>query len=350
MSSASDSPHASAPHPASDGASKRARSDSAIEVDALADLRVVVIGARRVRQGTGPFLALQTAEWGANLVGVFGTRPVTAHHAAAWLAARGVTVEEYSDWDTMMTHAHPHAVVIASPLGTHRPWLELAVSHEVHVLCEKPLLRGSAADAQVIAQRFAAAGLVLAENCQWPQTLEAFHALHPEADLSSVSRFRMLLCPGGRGLVRLLEVLSHPLSLLQAVLPGPAELTDIRYLETGIDASDIRLNFGYRVFNREIECEVVLEDTGTYPRPAEFAFDDFVCRRRVIEPGYRIGFATSCEEDSKVYFPEIDPMKARLGDFLKQVQQAQKVHSSPIDEDLVRRQFLLEELVDAYPA
>ncbi|MBT7011683.1 MAG: Gfo/Idh/MocA family oxidoreductase, partial [Planctomycetes bacterium] len=331
MSSNPDSPHASASHPAPKGASPSASSDSP-----FACLRVVVVGARRVRQGTGPFLALQTAEWGADLVGVFGTRPVTAHHASAWLSARGVSVAEYSDWDSMMAYADPHAIVIASPVGTHRPWLELALAHDIHVLCEKPLLRGAAADSQDLAKRFAAAGLVLAENCQWPQTLEAFHGLHPQADLSSVSRFRMLLCPGGRGMARLLEVLSHPLSLLQAVFPGPAELLHVRYLETGLEASDMRLNFVYRVFDREIECEVVLEDTGTYPRPAEYAFDDFVCRRRVIEPGYRIGFAATHDENAKVYFPEVDPMKARLGDFFKQVKQAQNTHSSPIDEGLVR--------------
>ena len=46
-------------------------------------LRVCVIGARRVRNGTGPFLARQVADAGAELVGVLGTTPALFGQAAA---------------------------------------------------------------------------------------------------------------------------------------------------------------------------------------------------------------------------------------------------------------------------
>ena len=315
--------------------------------DGIAPLRVAVVGARRVRHGTGPFLARQAAGAGAEVVAVLGTRPASALEAAEELKAAGIEARACTDARELFEEVQPEAVLIASPLGTHRSWLQAAHQAGVHVYCEKPLLNAPAVAAIELARGFAASALVLAENCQWPQVLPAFRQLHPDVDLLQVEDFRMLLAPPMRGLSRWQETLSHPLSLLQVIAPGPVELEDIRYLESTPDAADSRLCFRWRTLDRAIDCEVVLEDLGGYPRPAEFAVDDALCRRRVRAEDYAISWVADHRDDA----PAVsigDPMELQLREFLVRVGAARESGSAPLDEDLIRRQAMLELLLEAY--
>ncbi len=311
-------------------------------------LSVAVVGARRVRQGTGPYLALQAAQAGAEVVGVLGTRPSTARKAVEWLAERGLRTQGFFDHEQMLEELHPDVVLIASPLGTHRAWLHTALQVRAHVYCEKPLVAASAAIAKRILEKFAASNLVLAENCQWPQVLSAFQRLHPQIDFSQAQRFRMLMAPPLRGLTRWHETLSHPLSLIQQIAPGPAELQQVQFLELSPDAADTRLRFQYVTLNRSLDCEIVLEDIGTFPRPAEFAIDDALCRRQVEGEAYSISFVDGNAGCTPVSIG--DPMALSLRNFLSRVLSARQHHSAPLDEPLLRRQVLLEQLLEIYRA
>ncbi len=309
-------------------------------------LTVAVIGARRVRQGTGPFLALQAASAGAQVVGVLGTRAASVREAVEFLAERGLRPAAYTDREEMLEELQPDVVIIASPLGTHRAWLSAALGQRAHVYCEKPLVTAPPHVSEKLIRSFSARNLVLAENVQWPEVLPAFHALHPDVDLSEVTRFRMLMAPPMRGLARWGEVLSHPLSLIQAAVPGPAEIEDIRFTEAAPDALDSRLDFTYRTLDRVLECEVMLEDLDVYPRPAEFAFDDALCRRQVREESYTMEFVDGME--GCVPQSVGDPMENCLHAFLRRVLEAVDANKAPLDEALVRRQNLLEILLEAY--
>lgn len=311
-----------------------------------AGLTVAVIGARRVRQGTGPFLALQAASAGAEVAGVLGTRPTSVRKAVEWLQERGLRTKPFIDHEAMLEELRPDVVIVASPLGTHRAWIHAAIDVEAHVYCEKPMIAAPAAVALETLERCAAANLVCAENCQWPYVLPAFRSLHPEVDLDRVTSFRMLMAPPMRGLARWHEVLSHPLSLIQAAVPGPADLDDVVFEETSPDAIDSRVRFTYRTLDRELACEVVLEDMEVYPRPVEFAFDDALCRRVVDEADYGISFVDGSEGCAPV--PSPDPMESCLRAFLHRVLHARETHAAPLDEALVRRQFLLEHLLETY--
>lgn len=315
-----------------------------------AGLRVAVIGARRARYGTGPFLARQAARLGASLIAVVGSRPETARRAAEDLAADGLRVTPYAEAEDLFAEAAPDAVLVAAPSAHHRGWLHAALEGHAHVLCEKPLAAGGAAETRALAQQFAAAGLVLAENCQWPFALPAFRALHPEVEFSRVKRFRMLMAPPQRGLERWQEVLSHPLSLLQAAAPGPARLVALRYTDGDTESPDARLNFRYQTHATDWECEVMAEDLGRVPRPVEFAFDEALCRRRVAAKDYRIRFEAEVPEPGRrARSVQIgDPMELCLADFLRRVARARAERAAPLDEPLVRRQALLEELLDAW--
>ncbi len=319
----------------------------------VAPVRVCVIGARRVRNGTGPFFARQAADLGAELVAVLGTTDTTAERARSDLAADGYTCPAYSDFDAMVNECRPEALVVASPAGTHRPWLEAALQHEMHVLCEKPLLSTYDQASFLVPHRFAAQGRVLMENCQWPMTLEAFGRLHPDCALDQVSRFRMMLAPAFRGLSRWLEIVSHPLSLLQAVAPGPAELENVRFQEAALDAPDSRLFFCFQSLQRSIECEILLQDTGERPRPAEYAFDDLVCRRRVENPGYQFFFDKGYRPDGQPQSERVDaedPQVQALQRFLTAVNRARKNGMAGVDEALARRQRLVQQVLASYSA
>lgn len=316
-------------------------------------LRVCVIGARRVRNGTGPFLARQVADSGATLVGVLGTTPATAEAARAALAEDGYECQAFTSFERMVAETRPHALVIATPAGTHRPWLESALQHELHVLCEKPLLTVFNEDAALLPYRFAAVGRVLIENCQWPETLDAFRELHPNCKLQDVTRFRMMLAPEFRGLSRWIETLSHPLSLLQALAQGPAEIEAVRFSESGPAAQDARLSFRYQTLDRAIECEIRMQDTGERPRPAEFAFDDFVSRRVVEQPDYQFffddGYRPEGEGEAR-RVPAEDPQRRLVERFVDAVETARRTGAAPADENIARRQRLLSVLLSAYSA
>lgn len=327
-------------------------SGGAEEAKPGAGLRVAVIGARRVRLGTGPFLARQAARLGASVVAVVGTTPESARQAAEALAADGIRAAAFTDADDLFAEAAPDAVIIASPPSSHRSWLRAVLDGHAHALCEKPLAAGSPEETAALAREFAAAGLVLAENCQWPFVLTAFRALHPGFDFARARAFRMLMAPQQRGLERWSEILSHPLSLLQAALPGPAQIEDVRFSDGDPNAADARLNFRFVGAAATLSCEVVAEDLGRTPRPAEFAFDEALCRRRVSPKDYRMRFEAEIPEPGKrVHSAQIgDPMESCVADFLARATIARDRLEAPLDEALVRRQALLDGLLDAWRA
>jgi len=317
----------------------------------MAPLSVAVIGARRVRHGTGPFLAQHAAAAGAEIVGVLGTSSPSVGGAVDCLAKRGLRVRGFTGFEAMVAATQPRVVLIASPTGTHRPWLAQAHAAGCHVLCEKPLTTAPAATAERLAKSFAAQGLVLEEVCQWPYTLPAVADLHPDLELGSVTHLRMLLAPPLRGLLRWQEMLSHPLSLLQAILPGPATLQAVRFHQHGADDADVRLNFRYCGFAREIAVEFVLEDLGVFPRPAEFALDGHLCRRVVAAEDYGISFTDSASGDEGAAGKMVacaDPLATQVQEFLARVRLAEKRQRAAVGEDLVRRQYLLEQLLTLY--
>ncbi len=310
-------------------------------------LTAVVVGARRVRHGTGPFLARMLHGAGVRVVGVVGSTSSSAREAAEDLEPHGIRAQACTTPEEVFVELRPDLLVVASPYPSHRAWLLEAMEAGVHVLCEKPLWAGPAETTRELVRGFAARGLVLAENCQWPETLPAFRALHPGVDPAAASTFRMLLAPPLRGVERWAEVLSHPLSLLQAVLPGPFELEEVRFQEVSPDAPDSRLGFTWRAADRELCCEVVLEDLGRFPRPAEYAFDEFVCRRVVDPETYRMEFVSG-DGPEHLPVPLGDPTETRLRRFLRRVEEVRATGSAPLDEDLVRRQTWLDVLLGHY--
>jgi len=258
-----------------------------------APLRVGVLGAGRSRQGLGPFLARAFEATGAIVVAVAGRDAAGGARAASELAAAlGHPVAAAPD--ALALARSVDALVVAAPVGGHLAGLDAALAAGVPCLCEKPLVAVAdfAAGLQRIAD-FRARGLLLAENCQWPEALPALRVLHPEALRGPVRSVTMGLSPADPGPAMVADSLSHVLSVVQAVADVPADAlpSDVRQSDPSPAASANVVAFTLPASTGPVTVELRLQVCPTQPRPAWLAIDGQRIERR-IEPGYRITFVT----------------------------------------------------------
>jgi predicted dehydrogenase len=295
-------------------------------------LRVGVIGARRVRQGLGPFVARHLVELGASVPCFLATRAESVPETERTLGARG-----YTDLARMLAEQELDALAILSPSETHERYLAAAQGAGLHVLCEKPLIwdgSGLAGRARALEQRFRAAGLGLRECCQWPYTLPAYRALHPDA--GPVRSFAMRLSPATYEPRAMLgDSLPHPLSLLQALVPGPAELDEIRFEAPA--RGSLRVAFAWRAAGTRVAVEIALVTQERPPREASYAVNGRWAERRIRPEDYALRFADGPRE-----VPVPDPLRALLADFVKEP-------SRPPGGESGERMALLERILDALP-
>jgi predicted dehydrogenase len=295
-------------------------------------LRVGVIGARRVRQGLGPFVARHLVELGASVPCFLATRAESIPETERMLGARG-----YDDLARMLAEQPLDALAILSPSETHERYLAAALAAGLHVLCEKPLIWGGsglAERARALEQRFRAAGLGLRECCQWPYTLPAYRALHP--DVRPLRSFAMRLSPASYEPRAMLgDSLPHPLSLLQALAPGPAEIRDIRFeaAERGL----LQVACEWRTAGSRIEVSITLVTQERPPREAAYAVNGLWAERRIGAVDYALRFADGPRE-----VPVPDPLRALLADFVKEP-------ARPPGGESGERMALLERILDALP-
>ena len=310
-------------------------------------LRVAVVGARRTVMGTGGFLARQAHAAGAEIVAIVCSNYDSARAASEELLADGMRPEVYAEEEDMLAEMNPDVVIIASPTNTHIDWIQQCLDSQAHVFCEKPLSTSGAKHCDDLIRAFSANELLISENCQWPFTLDAWQALHPRGNITTARKFSMLLSPKLRGEHRWQEILSHPLSLIQKISPGPAHIEKVAYAEHSSDSLDSALRFEYRTHSRALECEIILEDMGTLPPPAEYSIDDKLCHR-IIGENYQMQFAAHANEPQNAVSIG-DPMEQNLRQFLKSVSLIISSRASAaIDEDLIRRQYLVEALLADY--
>ena len=189
--------------------------------------RILLVGARSRRQGTGPFLAAGLATAGATINGIVGTSSASVEEGQAQLAGDlGFEPNGYTSLDTALAEEQPEAVVIASPWRFHAAQLRQVAEAGCHCLVEKPLA-WPAGEEEVMAlvAGFERRGLLLQMVAQWPTTLAAFERLHGPLP-SRIDSFRMRLSPISIGPDMVTDSAPHFISMLQALL-GPGDCTDV---------------------------------------------------------------------------------------------------------------------------
>jgi len=295
---------------------------------------VIVIGARRARQGIGPFVTRWLHAAGAEIRGVVGTEPETITLAQERLARDyGIRTRGYVSVEVALETERPDALVICSPTPFHREQLARAADAGVDCLCEKPLWWGESADRGSETERlidaFLSEGKILGTLTQWPFTLPAFYDLHPDVRDEPLERFEMHLGPISRGPRMILDSASHPISMLQA-LAGPGRVDEAQARFPGEGRGRLETSFRYRHARGDAEVEVRLATCPEAPRPAGYAINGRAVERDVDPADYTIYF-----EHERRRVPVEDPVKLLVEDFLARIAQRR-----PYD-----RRFLIEGMV-----
>jgi hypothetical protein len=309
--------------------------------------RVGIIGARRVRQGLGPFVVRDLVAAGATVPCFAVTSPASIAPALAGIEQHAaVSPRGYASAEEMLDREPLDAVAILSPAESHEDCLALAAHRGLAALCEKPLLWGGRDLAARAAERvaaFARRGLLLYENCQWPFALPAFECLHPGALAASPRRFRMTLQPASRGLAALGDALSHPLSLLQALVPGDAPAIDAFSAAAPSGSGPLTLRFDYRSGGSSCTVEVALLPDVKLPRHAAIELDGRIATRVVVPETYQLSLATS-----ERIVPMDDPLTSLVADFVARLRTPDEADRVSRARHIEQRMRLLAELAGAY--
>ena len=268
-------------------------------------MRVGIIGARRAAQGIGQYVAGHLAALGVNVVAIVGTRDETVAAAAAELERQfGLDVRGYCDAEEMFRRESLDAVAICSPQQFHAQQMEAALAHKVHVLCEKPLAFTPGADnlgvARPLAEGFAAAGLVLMVNQQWPYTLGTFDRCWPgtRPPTRPLTRLEMLLAPAEDGPGMIPNAMPHVLSLLLTCAPSGGQIEALRIVRPGLGRLDV--SFEYVHSAGRVAVQTWLVQSPRQPRPAGYAINDCTVRRTIRVADYAMFLETGGQGLSQI--------------------------------------------------
>jgi len=309
--------------------------------------RVGIIGARRVRQGLGPFVVRDLVAAGVEVPCFAVTAPSSIQPALAEIQRHAaVSPRGYSSAEEMLDREPLDAVAILTPAESHEAYLELGARRGLAALCEKPLVWGGRGIAERAAERvaaFAERGLLLYENCQWPFTLPAFERLHPGSLGAPPRRFRMELQPASRGATALGDTLSHPLSLLQALVPGDMPAIDGFSADLPRGAGPLTLRFRYRSGANSCAVEVALKPDTALPRHAAIEIDGRAAARVVAPETYQLSFAASGR-----IVPMDDPLTSLVADFAARLRIPDEADRISRAHHIEQRMRLLAELAGAY--
>ncbi|MFK7741994.1 MAG: Gfo/Idh/MocA family oxidoreductase [Planctomycetota bacterium] len=282
-------------------------------------LRIGLVGAGRSRQGLGPFLAKWFEHHGAVVAGIAGRNEDRTRAVA-------VSLTEQLGHEVRSQELHElaqsvDALVVACPVEGHLAGLDAALAAGVPCLCEKPLVSPDRLrDALERIEQFRQRGLLLAENCQWPFTLDAVQQLHPELlDRSGRSprrrRLAMRLSPAWPGRTMVEDSLSHVLSLAQAIVPlsRTTQLEDLRAPNLILNHEE-QCEIAFRLVDggHEIDVTLCLECCPQQPRPAWFELDGVRFDRRIGD-SYAISFVSSQNRTANVE----DPLSRLVYGFLQ---------------------------------
>jgi predicted dehydrogenase len=277
-------------------------------------VRVLIIGARSARQGTGPFIASAFDKLGAEVCAIVGTSGSTVTEAAQALHKNhGISCAGYTDLNAAIAEQKPDAVAICSPFAFHAQQLATVAAAGCHCLVEKPIVWPATEDElSQLLERFGQQQCTLHMVSQWPQTLAAFSAIHGPLP-TTVTDFTMRLSPISIGPNMVPDSAPHFISLLQALL-GPGECEDVAIAFsnwTGDAPNALQLSCNYHHAKGLVRAQLLLETCQQRPRPAWYQINDLRVDRAVQMPEYVQQLTAG---DAAV--PLSDPIEGVVAEFL----------------------------------
>jgi len=280
--------------------------------------RIIVVGARVARQGTGPFIAGALGKLGAVVCAIVGTRTSSVQQAQqALLSEYDIHCRTYVDLPAALESEKPDAVVICSPYEFHSDQLLQVARAGCHCLVEKPLAwPATQRKVDAIVAAFSKNALLLQVVDQWPHTLSSFAELHGPAP-RQVTDFAMRLSPISIGANMVPDSAPHFLGMLQALLgSGHCEDIVITLPHTAGDAptSRLTLDCNYRHRKGEARAHLLLETCELRPRPAWYQVNQLRADREVELSSYTQYLVS---KGKRVMLP--DPLEEVVKDFLRKL-------------------------------
>jgi len=274
--------------------------------------RVLIVGARRRKQGLGEFIAQYFHEQGAEICGIVGTSSLSVEEAASHLQQQyGIATQGYTDLATAIKQTNPTVVVIASPTGVHRQHLETVAASGISCLCEKPLF--------------------------WEDDNDEYYSLFPEVKGQTVERFSMLLGPASFGINMAIDALPHVLSMVHC-LTGLGEVQKVEAKYNGPD--QLNIAFDYRHATGCLEVSVDLVQSPESPRPAGYAINGHDVRRSIQLPEYQMMFT---DESGKQVTVE-DPLKKLVRHTLADLENGKPTDKKQLIASMIDLKVLVENL------
>lgn len=303
--------------------------------------KILVVGARRARQGVGEFIARWFASAGAQVCAIVGTSEQTVAEAQQNLYERyGIRCHGYASLPTALSQEKPEVVALCTPYEFHEEQLRAIIAAPAHCLCEKPLLWSQTSNttraATEIVESFIKQGLYLSLVTQWPYTLKAFYELYPHLKGQAVTRFDMLLGPTTTGINMVLDAAPHVLSLLQHLL-GYGEIQGAQ-AHFHNEQKELLLEFTFHHFAGITNVSCLFIQTPKPPRPAGYAINGCWAKRTIQLPEYNLYF-----QGNERTVPVEDPLPLLVNDFLLCLQQKKSINRHALIHSVVA----LECLVDA---
>lgn len=279
--------------------------------------RVLIVGARRRKQGLGEFIAQYFHEQGAEICGIVGTSSHSVEDTACYLQQHyGITTQGYTGLADAIEQTKPTVVVIASPTGVHRQHLEAVASAGISCLCEKPLFweddkACEPDEVERLVDGFCGKEQLLQLVTQWPETLDEYYSLYPEVKGQPIERFEMLLGPASSGINMVIDSLPHVLSMVYCLI-GVGEVQNSRTITK--NPEHLTVSFEYLHASGCMEVAVDLIQTPESPRPAGYAINGHAVRRSIKLPEYQMMFSNESGKQVVVADPLVKRIRSYLAD------------------------------------
>jgi Oxidoreductase family, NAD-binding Rossmann fold len=305
--------------------------------------RVLILGARRRKQGLGEFIAKYFHEQGAEVCGIVGTSSSSVEDTARHLQQHyGISTQGYTDLKSAIEQSSPTVVVIASPTGVHHPHLETVAASGVYCLCEKPLFWDDdrpvdPSEVERLVDQFCGEGQLLQLVTQWPETLEEYYSLYPEVQGQPVERLEMLLGPASSGINMVIDSLPHVLSMVHC-LTGIGEVQNPRSVTK--NPEHLTVLFEYRHATGCLEVAVDLVQTPESPRPAGYAINGHAVRRSIQLPEYQMIFTGESGKQVAV----ADPLEKRVRNYLADLEGGKPTDRKQLIASMIDLKTLVENL------
>jgi len=304
---------------------------------------VLIVGARRRKQGLGEFIAKYFHEQGAEVCGIVGTSSHSVEDTARHLQQQyGIATQGYTDLKPAIEQANPTVVVIASPTGMHHPHLVTVAASGISCLCEKPLFwdDGRPVDpneVERLVDRFCGEGQLLQLVTQWPETLDEYYSLYPEVKGQPVERFEMLMGPAASGINMAIDALPHVLSMVHC-------LTDFGEVQNpraaAKNSEHLTVLFDYRHAAGCLAVTVDLVQTPESPRPAGYAINGHAVRRSIQLPEYQMMFTGESGKQVEL----VDPLKKRVRNFLADIESGKPTDKKQLIASMIDLKNIVENL------